>query len=73
MTDYIVGELVEGWCSTHVGTLRTWTQRLVELLQVAVHCSGVMLQPASHKRPDSELRTANSVRALLFMNTPAPS
>ena len=25
---------------------------------------GVVLQPASQKRPDSELRTANSVRAL---------
>ena len=28
------------------------------------HCGGVVLQPASQKRPDSELRTANSVRAL---------
>jgi len=31
------------------------------------HDGGVVLQPASQKRPDSELRTANSVRALSFV------
>jgi hypothetical protein len=30
--------------------------------------AAVVLQPASQKRPDSELRTANSVRALSFVS-----
>ncbi len=44
-------------------------QRLVALPAFMAHHSGVVLQPASQKRPDSELLTANSVRALSFVCT----
>jgi hypothetical protein len=50
------------------GALRTCAQRLVERPALLGHYSDVVLQPASQKRPDSELRTANSVRALSFVS-----
>ena len=44
--------------------LHPCAQWSVALLTFMAHGGGVVLQPASQKRPDSELRTANSVRAL---------
>jgi len=44
--------------------LRTCAQRSVALPAFVAHGGGVVLQPASQKRPDSERHTANSVRAL---------
>ncbi len=50
------------------GALRTCAQGSVALPAFMAHCGGVVLQPASQKRPDSVLRTANSVRALSFVS-----
>ena len=55
------------------GALRTCAQGSVALPAFMAHCGGVMLQPASQKRPDSECRTANSVRALSFVSALPPS
>jgi hypothetical protein len=46
---------------------RTCAQRLVALRRFVAHGDGVVLQPASQKRPDSEVRTTNPVRTLSFV------